>query len=141
MPHSLNSMLKSSVDMRSRMVDCCRNGCVAFTAHREAFSAGDLCKAARYRTSGQPSKQATYWPLLPWLKMMFADAHIELSMVNAMKEAREAAAVDPPTSLRNWFDGAVLRKLVAHGYFSSNTSVALSISTDGFQVRKQRGFK
>lgn len=140
-PHALNSMVKSSVDLRTRMVDCCRNGCVAFTADRDAFTACDVCKTARYRASGQPAKQATYWPLLPWLKMMLADAHIGPSMVNAMKEAREAAAAGPPTDLRDWFDGAVFRKLVAQGYFSSNTSVALSISTDGFQAWKQRGFE
>lgn len=139
-PHSLNAMVESIVDLRTAKVDCCKNGCVAFTADREALSACDVCKAARHRANGQPAKQATYWPLLPWLKMMFAIAQIGPNMVSAMKEAREAAAAGPPTDLREWFDGAVFRKLVEQGYFCSNTSVALSISTDGFQDWKQRGF-
>lgn len=134
-------MVESSVDLHTTKVDCCRNGCVAITAYREALSACDVCKAARHRANGQPAKQATYWPLLPWLMMMFADAQIGPSMVSGMKEAREAAAAGPPTDLRDWFDGAIFRKLVEQGYFCSNTSVARSISTDGFQAWKQRGFK
>lgn len=62
---------------------------------------------------GQPAKQATYWPLLPWLKMMLANSRIGPSNVYVMKETREAAAAGQPTDLRDWFDGAVLRKLVA----------------------------
>jgi len=50
-------------------------------------------------------------------------------MVQAMNEAREAAAAGSPEYLRDWFDGEVFRKLVAQGYFSSNTCIALSIPT------------
>jgi len=62
-------------------------------------------------------------------------------MVQAMNEAREAAAAGSPEDLRDWFDGEVFRKLVAQGYFSSNTCIALSISTDGFQAWRQRGLE
>jgi len=85
--------------------------------------------------------QATYWPLVPWLKMMLADPDIGSGMVQAMKEAREAAAAGSPENLRDWFVGEVFRKLVPQGYFSSNTCIALSISTDGFQAWRQRGFE
>jgi len=73
--------------------------------------------------------------------MMLADAKIGAGMVKAMQEAREAAGSNPVEDLRDWFDGATFRKLVELGYFSSNTSIALSISTDGFQAWKQRGFE
>jgi len=62
-------------------------------------------------------------------------------MVQAMNQAREAAAASSPEDLRDWFDGKVFRKLVAQGYFSSNTCIALSISTDSFQAWRQRGFE
>jgi len=73
--------------------------------------------------------------------MMLADSEIGTDMVKAMKEAREAAATSPVQGLRDWFDGATFRKLVELGYFPSNTCIALSISTDGFQAWKQRGFE
>jgi len=140
-PHAFNSMIASSVDLYKKLVDCCRAGCVAFTAHRKEFTACDVCNAPRYRADGNPQKQATYWPLLPWLRMMLADPEIGVGMVSAMKEAREAAESSPARGLRDWFDGATFRKLVALGYFSSNTFIALSISTDGFQAWRQGGFE
>jgi len=73
--------------------------------------------------------------------MMLVDAKIGAGMVKAIQEAREAAASNPVEDLRDWFDAATSCKLVELGYFSSNTSIALSISTDCFQAWKQRGFK
>ena len=51
------------------------------------------------------------------------------------------AAASPVHGLRDWFDGATFRKLVELNYFPSSTCAALSISTDGFQAWKQRGFE
>jgi len=59
--------------------------------------------------------------------MMLADPGIGHGMVSAMKEAREEAAAGPPNDLSDWFDGKIFRALVAEGYFSSNTCIALSI--------------
>lgn len=87
-PYSLNSMVESRVDLHTRMVDCYRNGCVAFTADRETLFESDKCNAARYRADGQAVKQATYWPLLRWLKVMLAKANIRPSIVKFAKEAR-----------------------------------------------------
>ena len=140
-PQTIHSMVASSVDLHTTRVDCCRDGCVAFTADRKDLTACDACIAPRFRAEGKPHKQATFWPLLPWLRMMLADPNIGTGMVKAMQEAREAAAAGPPKDLRDWFDGQIFRKLVAQGYFSSNTCFVLSISTDGFQAWKQRGFE
>lgn len=140
-PHQLSAMIEASVDLQTKEVDCCRNGCVAFTASREALTQCDVCKTSRYRSDGRAAKKATYWPLLPWLRMMLADADIGAGMVTAMKEARQAAAAGAPKDLRDWFDGTTFRNLVNKGYFSTNTCIALSISTDGFQAWKQRGFE
>jgi len=139
--HLLNNMVAASVDLYHRKVDCCSAGCVAFTAGRQNLTECDICKAPRYRSDAKPHKQATYWPLLPWLRMMLADPDIGPGMVNAMKEAREAAGISPVEDIRDWFSGAIFRKLVELGYFSTNTCVALSISTDGFQAWRQRGFE
>jgi len=39
------------------------------------------------------------------------------------------------------YNGATARKLVQEGYFSSNTCIPLSLSTDGFQAWRHRGFE
>jgi len=69
-PHTLNSMVKSSVDIFTKKVDCCRASCVAFSAHRKDLDACDVCHAPRYRIDGKPRMQATYWPLLPWIRIL-----------------------------------------------------------------------
>lgn len=125
---------------RLRQVDCCRAGCVAFAAGRRDLTACDVCGAERYRANGLPKKQTTYWPLLLWLRMMLADFTMGEGMIKATEKTRQAAASASPEALRDWFDGATSRKLVTIGYFSNNTCIALSISTDGLQAWKQRGF-
>jgi len=134
-------MVASSVDLHTTKVDCCRDGCVAFTADRNDLTACDACNAPRFRADGKPHKQATYWPLVPWLRMMLADPNSGAGMVKAMQEAPEAAAAIPPKNLQDWFDGQIFRKLVAQSYISSNTGDALNISTDGFKAWKQRRFE
>jgi len=73
--------------------------------------------------------------------MMLPDPDIGVCMVSAMNEARQTGAAGPPTGLRDWFDGTTFRKLYTQGYFLTNTCIALSISTDGFQAWRQRGFE
>lgn len=59
-PHSLTSMVECSVDLHTRMVECCRNGSVAFTAGQGAPSECYVSNAARYNANGQPGKQSSY---------------------------------------------------------------------------------
>jgi len=134
-------MVESSVNLLTKRDDCFHAGCDAFSAQRKDLNACDVSIAPRLRADGKPPKQATYWPLLPWGWMMLADPDVEAGMVKTMEQAQEAAAAVPPKDLRDWFDGKIFRKLVSQGYFSSSTCVALSISTDGFQAWKQRGFE
>jgi len=134
-------MVQSSVNLATKKVDCCKYGCVAFTADRKPHTACDICETPRYKADGTPHKQATYWPLLPWLNMMLADPAMGPGMVQAMKDAREAAGTSPVDGFGDWFHGGSFRKLVQLGCFSSNTCIALSISTDGFQAWRQRGFE
>jgi len=61
-----------------------------------------MCKVPRCRSDGKSHKQVTYWPLLLWLRMMLADPDIGPGMVNAMKEAREAAGTIPGEYKRDW---------------------------------------
>jgi len=78
-----------------------------------------MCKAPRCGSDGKSHKQVTYWPLLLWLRMMLADPDIGPGMVNAMKEAREAAGTSPGKYIRDWCS-----------YIAPiNTNVLISLST------------
>jgi len=101
--HLLNATVDSSVDPYTKKVDCWRAGCVAYTAHRKSMNACDKCKATRYSCDGRPRMQATYCPLLPWLRMMLGDTYIGPGMVKAMKNARQDAQAGRPKNLRYWF--------------------------------------
>lgn len=55
-------------------------------------------------------------------------------MERARRAAKEALA-----GLRDLYDGTINRYAVSTGYFASNTSVARSASTDGFEAWRQKG--
>lgn len=59
-PHTRNSMVGSSSDLHTRKVDCCRAGCVAFTARSEDLTVCDVCDGPRFRADGRPHKEATF---------------------------------------------------------------------------------
>jgi len=139
-PHALNSMVQASVSLATTTVDCC--SLAAWLSQKTARLTPPEISATPHGTRPiTPHKQAAYWPLLPWRKMMLADSAIGPGMVQAMKDAREAAGTSPVDGLGDWFHGATFRKLVELGCFLSNTCIALSISTDGFQASPQRGFE
>lgn len=82
----------------------------------------------------------TYWSLTAWLTAMLADPELGPSMVDAMAKARQAAT-EPVSGVEDWYDGSNFRTAVANGLFNLNTSIALSISTDGFEAWRQLGFQ
>jgi len=57
-----------------------------------------------------------------------------------MYDAIKAVEV-PVDGVRDWYDGRTLREAVAAGLFHSDTCMALSISVDGFEAWRQRGFQ
>jgi len=71
---------------------------------------------------------------------MLADSKLGQSMTAAMSGAIEAAKV-PVDGVRDWYDGMTFREAVAAGLIHSDTCVALSISVDGFEAWRQRGFQ
>lgn len=139
-PYLLESFVSQSVHLGEKHVDACRNGCLAFTASREGLTHCSACGAARRGPDGRPVKVVVYWPLTPWLRAMLADPVMGPGLVEAMARAR-AAAESPRDGVHDWWDGEIFRTAVAKGYFLSNTSIALSISTDGFEAWRQQGFQ
>lgn len=69
---------------------------------------------------------------------MLADPSLGPEMVESMAAAREAGT-KPLQGINDWFDGENFHQAVASGCFSSDTDVALSLSTDGFEAFRQNG--
>jgi len=61
-------------------------------------------------------------------------------MTTAMSGAIEAAKVHVD-GVRDWYDGMTFREAVTAGLIHSDTCVALSISVDGFEAWRKRGFQ
>lgn len=57
-----------------------------------------------------------------------------------MPRARKAAAL-PGDGLKDWYNGSTFRNAVRAGYFTADTDIALSLSTDGFEASRQIGFQ
>jgi len=137
-PYLMRTFIEASVDVENRQVDCCLNGCVAFTHKRSHLSSCDACGTARYTSTGKPSRQMTYWPVTAWLTNMLGDPILGPDMMAGMKAARSAANRNSDgqqkEGLHDWYDGLIFLKALLAGPFTEDTDIALSISTDGFEL-------
>jgi len=59
-PYLMERFIDESVNVETRLVDCCINGCVAFTHTHAQHATCTACGAARYKADGKPAKQSTY---------------------------------------------------------------------------------
>lgn len=140
-PYRQQRLVNATVDLHEVLIDTCFTGCVAFTGSRAAMTACDVCKQRRYKPgSSIPRRQVTYWPLIPWLTSMLEDPVLGLDMTAGMAHARQRAS-QPISSYEDWYDGSNFRNAVERGHFRSDTDVALSFSTDGFEAWRQQGFQ
>jgi len=144
-PYLMRKFIEASVNVEKRQVDCCLNGCVAFTHTRSRLTSCDACGTARYTASGKPARQMTYWPLTAWLINMLSDPILGPDMMAGMKEARSAASRNSDgkqrEGLHDWHDGLTFLEALRAGLFDEDTDIALSVSTDGFEAWRQRGFQ
>lgn len=132
-PHSLNACAESRVDLHTMLVDSFRSGCMTYTGAKKALDKGCCCGFDRYTANGRAFKTATHWLFASWLQAVLADPIIGPGMLRSMERARNAAAV-AVNGVHDWYDGQTFCAAVSAGYFSSKTTVALSISTEGFET-------
>jgi len=90
-PFLMRRFIDASVYLETRAVDCCINGCVAFTHLRTQQKVCDVCGAARYAASGKPAKQVIYWSLIAWMAHLRGDPVIGEAMLKNMAAACTAA--------------------------------------------------
>jgi len=144
-PYLMEKFIEASVHVAQRHVDACLNGCLAFTHARKQQTTYDACETARYDANGKPVKQVTYWPLTAWLTQMQGDPvlgpALKKGMMHARREVRKEGASEQKRGIRDWYHGMTFLEAVRAGLFAEDTDIALSLSTDGFEAWRQRGFQ
>jgi len=139
-PYFMERVIDASVNLETRDVDCCVNGCLEFTHKRAQLTACDACGAQRYKSNGKAGKQVTYWSLTSWLAQLLGDLVIGKSMLENMAAARRAAD-DETDGVHEYPHSSNFchyrdRKLLDGGPF-----VMLNLGTDGFQFFRKNGFE
>jgi len=62
-PYLIEQFIDASGNIETRAVDCCVNGCLAFTFKRVHQTACDACGAPRFKSDEKAARQVTYWSL------------------------------------------------------------------------------
>jgi len=135
----MERFIQASVNLKTRTVDCCRNGCLASTHKRVQQNACDACGAPRYKADGKPAKKMTYWSLTSWLAHLLGDPVIGKSMLENMAAARKAAE-EGADGMHDYYHAKNFRLLLDEGLLGG-VCVMLNCGTDGFQFWRQNGFE
>jgi len=136
----LNQLIHEPVHLEEKVVDCCRNGCLAYTGERSQQTVCGFCKADRFYANRKVAKTTRYFNIAALMNMMLANPDIGPDMMDLMRKARLAAA-SGSRSRDDWYKSDIFRILLAMGKFSSDTDVAQSIWADGFEAWRQGGFQ
>jgi len=141
----MRKFIEASVNVENRQVDCCLNGCMAFTHKRSHMTFCDACGTARNPEGGRPARQMTYWPLTAWLVNVLSDPGLRPDMRAGMKEARGVAATNSDGTQReglyDWYGDPTLLDALRARRFDVDTNIAPSMSTGGFEAWRQRGLQ
>jgi len=136
----MERFVDASVNLETRLVDCCINGCVAFTHTRAQQTTCDAFGAPRLKSSGKPAKQVTYWSLKSWSSHLLSDPIIGKSMMENMAAARKAVD-EMAAGVHEYPHSSNFRHYRAAGLPDHGHFVPVNCQTDGFQFFRQNGFE
>jgi len=139
-PYLMERFIDASVNLETRAVDCCVNGCVAFTHTRSQETTCDARGALRYKANGKPAKQITYWYLTSWLAHHIGDPIIGKSMLENIAAARIAADI-VADGVQDYYHGTNFYHYRDRGLLDHGPFVMLNCSTDGFHFFRKNGLE
>lgn len=139
-PYLMDRFIDQSFNLETRLVDCCINGCVAFTHARAQHATCTDCGAARYTADGKPADQITYRSLIAWLTELLGDPVIGKSMLKNMAAARTASEKGAD-GVHDYPHGSNYRPYRDKGLLDGGPFVLMNCGTDGFQFFRQNGFE
>jgi len=138
-PYLIKRFIDESENLETRSVDCCINGCLAFTHKRTRQTACDACGSPRYKKNGAPAKQVTYWSIVSWLAYPFGHPVIEKSVLANMAAALRAAD-EGADGVYDYYHSDKFRYLRARGVLRG-IFVPMNLGTDCIQFWQQNGFE
>lgn len=129
----INQMrLKNLTGIESVNVDCCTNSCIAYTGTYETLDSCPYCNEPRLNDKAKPRKRFNTIPLIPRLKLQYSNAE------RSHELRYRAEYIQVEDRFADVFNGGVYKQLCDNGSFAHEQDVALGISTDGFQIFRQR---
>jgi len=131
-PYLMELFINASVSLEMRDVDCCVNGCPAFTDKRAQITACDACGAQRYKSNGKAAEQVTYWSLTSCLSQLLGDPVIGNSMLKNMAAARQAAD-DETDGVHDYPHSSNFRHYRDRKLLDDGPCEMLNLGTDGCQ--------
>lgn len=131
--------LQSVSGIRPRLLDCCRNSCIAFTGDYEDLSQCLVCQSERYRdaTTKKPYQQFIYVPLVDRLRLQYKCRRRAFTLQTYCKPFFDNYnTLEPGSLLNDWWAGARYAEIRAKGMLSTPRDIALQIAADGVSATK-----
>lgn len=127
----------------AREIECCLNGCMAFTGSHTDDTACLECDQPRWKsynpdTSSHdgPFKTFKYIPLIPRLKLQYKSQ----SRAKVLQTYRQQPHLFAGDSVSDWWSGTRFQELRNEGLFEKPTDMALSLLLDGVQVTQRQNY-
>ncbi|KAJ9097791.1 hypothetical protein QFC19_006659 [Naganishia cerealis] len=137
--------LEKETNLQGQHIDCCGNGCIAFTGPYKDWESCPLCQRSRWIVDCQGRRKArqtyTYISPLGRLKAMWRDKEA------CQHLAYRATRTHDPDLLEDVFDGKHFEALLETNvtwagsevepprrYFENDTDIALGLGTDGIPL-------
>ncbi|CAG8561309.1 19284_t:CDS:10, partial [Gigaspora rosea] len=124
--------LSSIINLKYTCIDICINSCHAFVDDMIGKTVCTICGENRYDSLGKPRKSAFYFPLIPRLKMQYADP------IRAKELKYRANYIPNSQKISDIYDGKLYKELIEEGLLSDERDILLTASCDGFQLFKQK---
>ena len=137
----LQKTLKNIVPLKPKFVDMCWNLYYVFIENNADFNECPICKEPWYifeRTPKQSRKSAVYFSIIDSLRIQYKNPSRAMILRYRHEYISSEEYISNNSKIGDVFNGNRYKSLVASGLFSDYRDVALIVSTDSYQLFKQK---
>jgi hypothetical protein len=120
--------------IQPQFLDCCADGCVAYTGRLLTASACPVCSKRRYNEDRQSMYAFQYLPLMPRLRLQYSHP-ARSSELSSYRATFDPSQPDDGTR-GDIFDGCWFRECWADGYFQDHRDLAMRLTIDAISTVK-----
>jgi hypothetical protein len=120
--------------IQPQFLDCCSDGCVAYTGRLLNASACPTCSKSRYNHSGQSRYKFQYIPLIPRLRLQYS-CPARSTQLSSYRATFDPSQPDDGTRA-DIFDGCWFRECWENGYFQDHRDLAMRLTIDAISTVK-----